>query len=329
MRAPITSTFASVPASPSSIAQSSSTTTAALSPPSSRASNERWLANTARELSTKVFAGKCRLTELGFRPGGALGFGLRRVLIDQFGVRKGDLGKGEAKSIQTDRVVLVAGSKTEVALVREIYRRFVKDLASEKKIADTLNSSRHGQGKRAVHWTRGTIHQVLINENYIGNNVWNRVSFKLRKKRVRNHPDMWIRADGVFPSIVDRQLFDAAQTIIRARIARMSDQAMLRRPCAAAGNRWVAVRGHHRRGRRHPLRPLPIVAALGASPAPINSSAMHHDGTSVTSRSIERCARFILGFCQRSLMAFVGLAVTSTWSREIRSFLSMAKSPSR
>ena len=31
-------------------------------------------------------------------------------------------------------------------------------------------------------WTRGTVHQMLINEKYIGNNVWNRVSFKLKKK---------------------------------------------------------------------------------------------------------------------------------------------------
>ena len=32
----------------------------------------------SRELSTKVFAGQCRLIELGFRQGGAPGFGLRR-----------------------------------------------------------------------------------------------------------------------------------------------------------------------------------------------------------------------------------------------------------
>ena len=53
-------------------------------------------------------------------------------------------------------------------------------------------------------WTRGTVHQVLINEKYIGNNVWNRGSFKLKKKRVRNNPDMWIRAEGAFEPIVDR-----------------------------------------------------------------------------------------------------------------------------
>jgi len=37
----------------------------------------------SRELSTKVFAGQCRLIELGFRQGGIAGYGLRRRLIDQ------------------------------------------------------------------------------------------------------------------------------------------------------------------------------------------------------------------------------------------------------
>ena len=34
----------------------------------------------SRELSVKVFAGQCRLVELGFRQGGPAGYGLRRVL---------------------------------------------------------------------------------------------------------------------------------------------------------------------------------------------------------------------------------------------------------
>jgi DNA invertase Pin-like site-specific DNA recombinase len=62
----------------------------------------------SRELSVKVFAGQCRLVELGFRQGGTPGYGLRRVLIDEQGNHKGELGRGDRKSLQTDRVVLVA-----------------------------------------------------------------------------------------------------------------------------------------------------------------------------------------------------------------------------
>jgi len=180
----------------------------------------------SRELSAKVFAGQCRLIELGFRQGGPAGYGLRRTLIDQSGAPKGELSRGEHKSIQTDRVVLVAGPPTEVAVVHEIYRRFVEDLVSERQIAEDLNA--RGLTTELGHpWTRGTVHQVLINEKYIGNNVWNRISFKLKKKRVRNHPDMWIRSEGAFPAIIDPHLFEAAQSIIRARSFRMSDMEML------------------------------------------------------------------------------------------------------
>jgi len=35
----------------------------------------------SRELSEKTFAGQCRLIELGYRQGGAVGFGLRRQLV--------------------------------------------------------------------------------------------------------------------------------------------------------------------------------------------------------------------------------------------------------
>src|SRR6202040_1444136 len=68
----------------------------------------------SRELSVKVFAGQCRLIELGFRQGGPAGYGLRRQLIDQSGAQKGELARGEHKSIQTDRVVLVPGPGSEI-----------------------------------------------------------------------------------------------------------------------------------------------------------------------------------------------------------------------
>lgn len=43
----------------------------------------------SRELSCKVFAGKCRLINLGYRQGGFAGFGLRRMLVNEHGEHKG------------------------------------------------------------------------------------------------------------------------------------------------------------------------------------------------------------------------------------------------
>jgi DNA invertase Pin-like site-specific DNA recombinase len=180
----------------------------------------------SRELSVKVFTGQCRLIELGYRQGGPPGYGLRRRLVDQTGAAKGELSRGEHKSIQTDRVVLIPGPPEEADTVRWMYRSFVKEGKPEREIANALN-------KRGIvtdlgrQWTRGTVHQVLINEKYIGNNVWNRGSFKLKRKRVRNSPEMWIRAERAFDPIVDQSLFEAAQKIIRERSHKLSNEEMI------------------------------------------------------------------------------------------------------
>jgi DNA invertase Pin-like site-specific DNA recombinase len=180
----------------------------------------------SRELSTKVFLGACRLIQEGFKQGGTAGFGLRRVLIDQNRQHKGVLKMGEQKSIQTDRVILTPGPEEEVKIVRWIYQAFVNEGKSELDIAKALN----GQGVvtdfgRA--WNRGTIHQVLTNEKYIGNNVYHRTSFKLKLKHVANPKDRWIRADGIFEGIVEPSLFHTAQGIILARSRKLSDDEML------------------------------------------------------------------------------------------------------
>lgn len=182
----------------------------------------------SRELSAKVFAGQCRLIELGFRQGGPAGFGLRRVLVDQAGQFKASLSRGEHKSLQTDRVILMPGPDEEVAIVNQMFRWFVSDGLVESQIAARLNGL---QVKTDLcrDWTRATVHQVLTNEKYVGANVYNRVSFKLKKLRVHNPPDMWIRRDGAFESVVAADIFYTAQGIIRARARRYTDEELLDR----------------------------------------------------------------------------------------------------
>ena len=180
----------------------------------------------SRELSVKVFAGQCRLVELGFRQGGAPGYGLRRVLIDEHRTAKGELARGDRKSLQTDRVVLVPGPTEEMDTVRRMYRMFVEEGRTEREIAGTLNDDGllTDLGRP---WTRASVHQVLTNEKYIGNNVYNKVSFKLKQRRVVNARDMWIRAEGAYPSIVDRALFERARAIVDARARHYSDEELL------------------------------------------------------------------------------------------------------
>jgi len=180
----------------------------------------------SRELSVKVFAGQCRLIELGFRQGGPPGYGLRRLLVDQNRSPKGLLARGERKSLQTDRVVLVPGPAEEVALVREIYWRFTEELQSQQQIADALNA-RGLTTDFGRPWTRASVQQVLTNPKYVGANVYNRRSFKLKKKRVVNPPDRWIFRDQAFEALIDVPVFERAQQIIAEHHHRFTDEEML------------------------------------------------------------------------------------------------------
>ncbi len=194
----------------------------------------------SRELSVKVFTGQCRLIRLGFRQGGAAGFGLRRYLVDEHRQTKAVLNHGEQKSLQTDRVILKPGPPEEVEVVRRLYRMFVVHRRTETEIAKVLNE----EGiltDLGRPWTRGTVHQVLTNEKYIGNNVYNRASFKLKAKRVVNTPDMWVRGDGAFEAIVERDFFEAAQRIIQERSRRFTDEELLSRLSALLADKgWLS-----------------------------------------------------------------------------------------
>ena len=180
----------------------------------------------SRELSVKVYAGQANLIRLGFRQGGAAGYGLRRLLVDQAGVAKGTLHRGEQKSIATDRVILVPGPDAEVEVVREVYSLFVDCGRTEAEIAADLN----GRGLLSDlgrPWTRGAVHQMLINEKYIGNNVWGKTSFKLKSEHVQNAPQDWVRSDGAFERLVDASMYEKAKRIIDARSDRLTDDRML------------------------------------------------------------------------------------------------------
>ncbi len=180
----------------------------------------------SRELSCKVFQGACRLIQRGFKQGGTAGFGLRRMLVDQDGQHKAMLKMGEQKSLQMDRVILVPGPEDEVRVVRWIYRVFLEEKKTESEIAAALNS----QGVLTDFgraWTRGTIHQVLTNEKYVGNNVYHRTSFKLKRKHMKNPPEQWIRAEKKFRNIIEPEIFRQVREIILARSQRFTDAEML------------------------------------------------------------------------------------------------------
>lgn len=184
----------------------------------------------SRELSVKVYAGKCRLIREGYRQGGIAGYGLRRMVVDAKGHPGAVLTDGQHKYLQTDRIVLVPGPKKEVQTVRWIFKQVAHKGAKPTWIARSLNE-RGVPSRRKVEWTDQNVRGILQNEKYIGNLVFNKVSVKLKGPTVRNEPDRWVRTDGAFAGIVDPELFWEAHRVMATwpqRITNATAIAMLK-----------------------------------------------------------------------------------------------------
>lgn len=180
----------------------------------------------SKNLSEKVFAGQKNLIELGYRQGGKPGFGLRRLLIDENHKSKKILISGERKSLQSDRVILIKGPDSEIKIIEYIYNQFVFKGKNEREIAILLNN-KNTENKFEFKWTKGRVLQVLTNEKYIGNNVFNRTSFKLKKKHVKNPKEEWIRKNNAFDELISKEVFYKAQEIILKRYKKLSNKDLL------------------------------------------------------------------------------------------------------
>lgn len=181
-----------------------------------------------RELSVKVFTGQKKLVLTGgFHMAGQAGFGLRRAMIDATGNIKQILERGERKSIQTDRVILVPGPDHEVEIVRWVYTTFLNKELDERGIADALNA-RGIRTDMDRPWTRESVRTLLTSEKYIGNNVFNRTSKKVGMPHVQMNPEEeWIRANGVYVALVPPDDFWRAKALIDQRSHRYSDDELL------------------------------------------------------------------------------------------------------
>jgi len=190
----------------------------------------------SRELGVKTFEGKKRLVQLGFRVGGAAGYGFRRMLLSKDGKRKQQLEHGERKSLITDRVILVPGPKKEVEVVRQIFEMGLRK--SYSAIAHELNSKAvpHLHGKP---WNVDRVKAVLTNPKYIGRNVWARTAGKLRSCRRRTDPDQWIVSPTSFQPLVGQRTFDrvqAAHLKMTTQIRRVAMLDKLRAALKSAGS---------------------------------------------------------------------------------------------
>jgi hypothetical protein len=97
---------------------------------------------------------------------------------------------------------------------------------------------------RGTPWSEAMVRNILSNEAYIGNSVYNRKSFRLKQVMKKNPPELWIRATGLFEPIVDKSIYVKAQALLREQYIRLSDEQLLkklREALAANGKLSVSI----------------------------------------------------------------------------------------
>ena len=178
----------------------------------------------SRELSDKEFRGKSRIAQLGFWVGGNPPYGYRRLMLSANGTPRQLLERGEQKSLKTDRVVLVLGPVEEVECVRSIFSRALQG-ESLRSIACDLNRREITHFGR--QWLHSAVYQILKNPIYAGSNVWNRTTTRMRTTRRSIPTQEWIAKSGAFQPIVDQEVCNRVQLLLRMRPLLSPDRVIL------------------------------------------------------------------------------------------------------
>jgi DNA invertase Pin-like site-specific DNA recombinase len=179
----------------------------------------------SRDLSEKIHQGQLRLARLGYHAAGTAIYGFRRVALSATGDARQVLETGAPKPLSTDRVALRPGPPEEIAVIRWIFRRFVRDDRSARQIALELEAGGvdPGVGRR---WTTDRVRRLLRNELVVGVSVTRRTRQRLHSKRRPAPIEDWVRVE-VSEPVIPRSLFAQAQARFESP-RRFSEAAMLR-----------------------------------------------------------------------------------------------------
>jgi len=163
---------------------------------------------------------------MGFKQGGAPGYGLRRMLVSADRKPKLKLLSGQRKSITTDRVILMPGPIYEVDTVREIYRLLITEKLSVYAIARHLNARGIPYAGES-EWDYQIVHTILTHPKYAGVHVFGRNSSRLYTPCVSVPKSDWVVIPSAFVPIIDESTFERAQQILRSRTISKSNEELL------------------------------------------------------------------------------------------------------
>ncbi|MGX9143490.1 recombinase family protein [Mesorhizobium sp. 128a] len=182
----------------------------------------------SRELSEKVSRAQQQQARLGFRQGGQIPYGVRRLLVSKEREPRFILGFGEQKGLSTDRVVFVPGPLDEIRTVRQIFRMFVGQNQSMSSIARELNDNDIPSTNGGT-WTLARVRTVLTSELMVGYYVYNRKTQRMKGPAKRNPPGLWIRTRVMEPIVGARQFAKAREQMARRAGYAFSKQGMIDR----------------------------------------------------------------------------------------------------
>jgi DNA invertase Pin-like site-specific DNA recombinase len=163
----------------------------------------------SRELSAKLARAKRQQAELGFRQGARLIYGFRRVLVDPSRKLKQVLKDGDRKALDNDKVIVVPGPPDEIAVIRRIFRLYVRSELSIVKIARRL-ADEGVKGYENDPLSAATIRTILSSELCIGRMTYNRTIHRLQNPVLQNPESAWTRF-AAFPPVVPIAQFAKAQ----------------------------------------------------------------------------------------------------------------------
>ncbi len=182
----------------------------------------------SRELSVKVRAGLFRLAGLGYKLGGTPPYGLRRMLLDKNGRPKQQLESGDRKSVANERVILVPGPGSEVAIVQRIFREFAEHHRSLRSIAMRLNQEQVPVVGE-VKWNASAITRILNQSAYVGVHVWGRTTESLGGPTKAVPAERWAICPNAFQPILSQELFQQAQHALANLTCRLTEEQLLER----------------------------------------------------------------------------------------------------
>jgi DNA invertase Pin-like site-specific DNA recombinase len=163
----------------------------------------------SRELSVKMSRAKRQQAQLGFRQGGSLIYGFRRLLVDPERKPRQVLNRGERKALTSDKVIVIPGPPEELAVIRRIFRMYVRQQLTIAEIARRFEKEGiKGYGDAPLKSI--TIRHVLSNELCIGRMTYNLTTQTLQGPTLKNPEQTWTRFSA-FDPIVPVSLFRRAQ----------------------------------------------------------------------------------------------------------------------